>query len=75
MAKFCIDRENKTASCPRKRQSSRWAETRTARGRSMIHIEFPLSECIVCPSRSSCTRAKNVPRSLSLQPREEHEAI
>lgn len=75
VANFRIDWENKTASCPRKRQSSRWSETRTARGRSMIHIEFPLSECIVCPSRSSCTRAKNVPRSLTLQPREEHEAI
>src|SRR5215207_6794168 len=60
VANFRIDWENKTASCPRKRQSSRWSETRTARGRSMIHIEFPLSECIVCPSRSSCTRAKNV---------------
>lgn len=41
----------------------------------MIHIEFPLSECAACPSRPSCTRAKNLPRSLTLQPREEHEAI
>ena len=75
VSNFRIDWENKTVSCPRKRQSSRWSETRTARGRSMIHIEFPLSECAACPSRPSCTRAKNLPRSLTLQPREEHEAI
>jgi transposase len=70
-----VDWEKKVVTCPRKRESIRWSETKTARGRSMIHIEFPPSECAACPSRPSCTRAKNLPRSLTLQPKEEHEAI
>jgi transposase len=42
----------------------------------MIHVEFSPSECAACPSRPSCTtRAKNLPRALTLQPKEEHEAI
>ena len=61
--------------CPRERQSIRWSETRTARGRSMIHIDFSVDDCSACPTRSSCTRAKDLPRTLTLQPKEEHEAI
>jgi transposase len=75
VANFRIDWENKTVSCPQGRQSIRWSETRTARGRSMIHIEFSPSDCAACPSRPLCTRAKNLPRVLTLQPQEEHEAI
>ncbi len=41
----------------------------------MIHVEFRASECAACPSRPSCTPAKNLPRSLTLQPKEDHEAI
>lgn len=75
VANFRVDWEKKVVSCPQKRESIRWSETKTARGRIMIHIEFPPSECAACPSRPSCTRAKNLPRSLTLQPKEEHEAI
>jgi transposase len=75
VANFRIDWEKKAVICPQERQSIRWSETKTARGRSMIHVEFPPSECAACPSRSSCTRAKDLPRTLTLQPREEHEAI
>ncbi len=75
VANFRIDWEKKTVTCPQERQSIRWSETKTARGRSMIHIDFSPDDCTACPSRSSCTRAKDLPRTLTLQPREEHEAI
>jgi transposase len=75
VANFRIDWEKKRVTCPRERQSIRWSETKTARGRSMIHIDFSPDDCSACPSRSSCTRAKDLPRTLTLQPREEHEAI
>jgi len=75
VANFLIDWEKKTVSCPRERRSTRWSETKTARGRSMIHIDFSVDDCSACPSRSSCTRAKDLPRTLTLQPQEEHEAI
>jgi len=75
VASFSIDWEGKIVTCPRERRSIRWSETKTARGRSMIHIDFSVDDCAPCPSRSSCTRAKNLPRTLTLQPKEEHEAI
>jgi transposase len=75
VANFHIEWEKKTVSCPEERQSIRWSETKTARGRSMIHIDFSPDDCSACPSRSSCTRAKDLPRTLTLQPQEEHEAI
>ena len=75
MANFRIDWDNKTVSCPQERKSIRWSKTKTARGRSMIHIDFSPDDCSACPSRSSCTRAKDLPRTLTLQPQEEHEAI
>ncbi len=75
VASFRIDWAKKMVTCPRGHRSVRWSETKTARGRSMIHVDFSPSDCTPCPSRSSCTRAKNLPRSLTLQPREEHEAI
>jgi transposase len=75
VANFRIDWDNKTVTCPRERRSIRWSKTRTARGRSMIHIDFSVADCSACPSRSSCTRAKDLPRTLTLQPKEEHEAI
>lgn len=77
LANFRVDWEKKEVSCPQGRQSIRWTETEiAARGRSMINIKFSASECAACPSRSSCTRAKKGhPRNLTLQPREEHEAI
>jgi transposase len=75
VANFSINWETKAVTCPQGRKSIRWSETKTARGRSMIHIDFAPDDCVGCPSRPSCTRAKNLPRTLTLQPKEEHEAI
>ncbi len=75
VANFRIDWDNKTVSCPQERQSIRWSKTKTARGRKMIHVEFDPDDCAACPSRPLCTRAKSLPRALTLQPEEEHEAI
>jgi transposase len=41
----------------------------------MIHIGFSGDDCAPCPSRSSCTRAKELLRTLTLQPKVEHEAV
>ncbi len=75
VANFRIDWEKKVVTCPKERQSIRWSETKTARGRQMIHIDFAPDDCTVCSTRSLCTRAKDLPRTLTLQPKEEHEAI
>lgn len=75
VANFRVEWDAKTATCPAGRKSARWSETQTARGRRMIHIDFASADCAACESRPSCTRAKSQPRSLTLQPRDEHEAI
>jgi transposase len=72
---FSVDWEARRVTCPHGRQSLRWRETQTARGRVMIHVDFARADCTPCPVRAMCTRAKTLPRSLTLQPQAEHEAI
>lgn len=72
---FQIDWEAQSVTCPRGRRSVRWCETKTARERTMIGVTFAAADCTPCPVRAQCTRAKTLPRSLTLQPRAEHEAI
>jgi transposase len=45
VANFRIDWEKKTVTCPEGRQSIRWSETKTARGRSITHIDFSPDDC------------------------------
>lgn len=75
IANFRVDWQKKIVICPEEHQSIRWSPTKTARGRSMIHVDFDPAECLACPSRPSCTRATSQPRSLTLQSQKEHEAI
>jgi hypothetical protein len=69
-----IDWAARVVTCPRGRPSVRWCETATARG-PMIHVDFAAADCAACPARAACTRAKTAPRSLTLQPQAEAEAI
>jgi len=42
----------------------------------MIHIDFSPDDCTPCPARSPRSpRAKEIPRTLTLQVRDEHEAL
>ncbi len=75
LAHFRVDWDAKLVTCPQGRTSARWSETHTARDRTMIHVAFAPEDCTPCPVRACCTRAKNLPRSLMLQERAEHEAI
>jgi transposase len=72
---FRIDWEAHVVTCPRGKRSARWCETETARERTMIGVTFAATDCTPCPVRAQCTRAKKLPRGLTLQPRAEHEAI
>lgn len=75
IGRFRVDWEAQRVICPRGRPSARWRQTETARGRAMIHVDFAAADCTPGPARSRCTRAKTLPRSLTLQPRAEHEAV
>ena len=69
--------DDETLSPPEGRKSVGRSETKSARGRQMIHVDF--SPRTIAPRVSepcpSCTRAKNLPRALTLRPKEGHEAI
>jgi transposase len=67
--------EAQTVTCPGDRRSARWCQTEPARGRTVIPVDFAATDRTPCPARARCTRAKTLPRSLTLQPRAEHEAI
>ncbi len=72
---FAIDWAARVVTCPQGQRSIRWSVTRTARQRTMIHVDFAKAACAACPARELCTRATTVPRTLTLQPQAEHEAI
>jgi transposase len=61
--------------CPQGQRSAGWSEASTARQRSQIHVQFSPDECLACPVRPQCTRAKCGPRHLPLRSRAEHEAL
>jgi transposase len=75
VAHFQIDWEAAVVTCPQGRRSIRWCPMQTARGRAMIHVDFAPADCLACPVRGHCTRAKRQPRSLTLLSWEEHEAM
>ncbi len=72
---FMINWAQQVVTCPQGHHSIRWCVTHTARRRTMVHVDFAAADCTPCPVRASCTRAKTLPRSLTLQPQAEHEAM
>jgi transposase len=75
LAHFQIDWDARSVICPQGHRSTGWSEASTARQRTQIHVQFSPDECLACPVRSQCTRAKVGPRHLTLRSRAEHEAL
>ncbi|HVC79754.1 MAG TPA: IS1182 family transposase [Chloroflexota bacterium] len=72
---FAIDWRTRTAICPRGQHSVAWKTNRDRHGEPVIRIEFAQATCLACPVRARCTRAATYPRTLSLRPRPEFEAL
>jgi transposase len=73
--RFNIDWRRQTATCPQGKTSIRWTPTRTPHGQDTISIAFALTDCTPSPARSLCTRSKATPRTLTLRPEPQHQAI
>ncbi|MCQ4085216.1 transposase, partial [Streptomyces sp. RB6PN25] len=71
-ADFTIDWDQRSATCPRGANSSRWIDT-TIRGEPRIHVDFADADCPKCLLKHRCTRAAY--RVLTLPPREEWEVL
>ncbi len=75
IAQVRVDWDAQVVVCPQERQSVRWGQSRTARERTMIRVEFSADDRGACSVRPQRTRARAPFRSLTLQLRDEHEAI
>ena len=74
--KFEIDWENEQVSCPQGKVSQAWKAYTHDPEKSYILVRFHPQDCIDCPVRSLCTRAKSAKgRTVHLLPQEEHEAL
>ncbi len=72
---FAIDWEARQATCPRGQHSVKWKPSHDQRGHPVIDVEFARRACLACPCRAQCTRAAVNPRSLTLRPQAQHEAL
>jgi len=71
---FEIDWDQKQVRCPQGNQSKVWQEGPDRYGPRIL-VTFDPEDCRNCPARSLCTRAKDQPRRLRIQPRPQYEAL
>jgi transposase len=72
---FVLDWEARQATCPCGQRSVKWKASHDQRGHPVIYVEFARAACLACPCRAQCTRAAVNPRSLTLRPQTQHEAL
>src|SRR5215471_13783565 len=70
-----IDWELEQVRCPQGNVSSTWTSQVDSHGTTKISVKFRRRDCDVCPERPRCTRAKTMPRHLSLHPRMQYAAL
>jgi transposase len=73
-ARFEVDFDTSTVTCPQGRTSSMWSPARQ-RGTETIVVKFDTATCRACPVRSQCTNAARGGRQLTIRPRRVHEAL
>jgi transposase len=71
---FQIDWDKRVATCPNGKTSSRCNDRKTWRGTPSLTFVFDKEDCLPCPLRTHCSRAKNMGRTLTLYPKEQYEA-
>ena len=71
---FQIDWEKRVVTCPNGKTSMRCTQRKTWRGTPSFTYVFAKEDCLPCPMRARCSRAKNVGRTLTLYPIEQYEA-
>lgn len=72
--RFQIDWERRAITCPNGKTTTRCSERTTWRGTPSFVFTFPKEDCLPCPVREHCSRAKNSGRVLTLYPQEQYEA-
>jgi len=75
VSRFSIDWLSQTVTCPQGQQSKSWTPSKDPWNNPVITVNFGKKTCKECPTRSLCTRSVNYPRSLTLHPQEQQQAL
>jgi transposase len=75
IAMFIVDWDQQVVTCPEGKVSTKWKPTRTIYNLPAIHVEFHKRDCLGCPARQFCTRAKTGARELTMRPKAQHIAL
>jgi transposase len=74
-AQFQVDWDRQVVTCPEGKQSISWLPSTYPKSGMDFEARFARKDCTPCPMRSRCTRAKEEPRIIGLQARENYEAL
>jgi transposase len=72
---FHIDWAQRVATCPDGKTSARCVARKTWRGTPNLAFHFRAKDCLPCPLRSRCSKAKTGGRTLTIYPQEQYEAL
>jgi transposase len=74
-AKFAIDWENESATCPEGHTSLSWTPAKDRGSNEVVKIKFSSKDCRPCPSRDLCFRSKKhyARRSITVRTQEHYQ--
>ena len=61
--------------CPAGKESISWLPNTYPKNGAVFEARFARKDCTPCPHRAQCTKAKQEPRIIGLQAREQHKAL
>ena len=73
-SQLLVDGDRKVVTCPMGKQSISWLPNTYKNGMTW-EVRFARKDCTPCLHRAQCTRAKQEPRLVGLQEREQYEAL
>jgi transposase len=74
-SQFLVDWERQVVTCPAGKQSISWLPNTDPKNGMTWEVRFARKDCTPCVHRSQGTKAKQEPRLLGLQAREQYEAL
>ena len=74
-ADFHVDWDQQVVTCPEGKQSISWLPSTYPKSGMQFEARFARNDCAACPMRSRCTRSKVEPRIITLQAREDFDAL
>lgn len=75
LVNFQIDWGKQVVICPKGQTSAQWCERHSENRKPTIQVRYSPTVCRACAFQVQCTKAKNGARTITFQPREQHEAL